>query len=141
MPPDNLTAEQRHKNMANIRSQHTKPEIVVRKLLHALGYRFRLHYKPLVGKPDIVLPRHKKIVLIHGCFWHMHNCKRGNVFPKTNAEFWSSKRLRTTARDKNHLVAYRKLGYGVCVVWECEGKNVARLTRRLVRFLTEVPLT
>src|SRR5689334_7545447 len=99
---DNLTFDQRKRNMANIRSRHTKPELIVRSLIHRRGFRFRLHYKELPGKPDIVLPRHKKNVLVHGCFWHMHWCKRGSVTPKTNETYWARKRIRNSVRDKEN---------------------------------------
>lgn len=132
---DNLTAEQRKRNMANIRSRHTKPELIVRSLVHRLGYRFRLHYKNLVGKPDVVLPRHRKIVLIHGCFWHKHDCKRGNVAPKTNAEYWNNKRLRNIERDKQNLKLYKESGYRVLTIWECETGDIDRLKSKIQDFL------
>jgi len=133
---DNLTQEQRARNMANIRSRDTKPEIAVRSILHSLGYRFRLHHKKLAGKPDIVLPRHNRIVLVHGCFWHMHKCKRGTVTPKTNADYWTSKRVANVRRDKVYIKLYRSAGYKVLTVWECETQDIDKLGRRLVKFLS-----
>lgn len=121
--------------MANIHSRHTKPELVVRSLIHSLGFRFRLHYKKLIGKPDIVLPRHRKIVLVHGCFWHMHDCKRGNVTPKTNADYWTPKRIGNVRRDKQYAEAYADAGYKTLTVWECETRDLASLRGRLVKFL------
>jgi DNA mismatch endonuclease, patch repair protein len=132
---DNLTAEQRKRNMANIRSRHTKPELIVRSIIHGLGYRFRLHDKKLPGKPDIVLPRHKKIILIHGCFWHMHDCKRGNVTPKTNVDYWQNKRFRNVARDKDNLSFYANSGFNTLIIWECEVKDKDALTNKLKEFL------
>lgn len=132
---DNLTAEQRRKNMANIRSRHTKPELIVRSLIHSLGYRFRLHDKKLQGKPDIVLPRHKKIVLVHGCFWHMHDCKRGNVTPKTNVDYWQPKRLRNVERDKLNLEAYSAARYKTLIIWECETRDTESLEKKIREFL------
>lgn len=132
---DNLTAEQRKKNMTAIKSRHTKPEIIVRSIIHRLGFRFRLHDKKLAGKPDIVLPKHKKIILVHGCFWHMHDCKRGNVTPKSNVEYWQTKRLRNVERDKSNLKTYKKEGWKTLTVWECEIKDLPKLERKLVRFL------
>jgi len=132
---DDLTAEQRKKNMANIRSRHTKPELVVRSLIHNLGFRFRLHDKKMQGKPDIVLPRHKKIVLVHGCFWHMHDCKRGNVTPKTNVDYWQPKRLRNVERDKLNLEAYDAAGYKTLTIWECETRDTELLEKKLSVFL------
>ena len=108
---DNLTAEQRHRNMSSIQSRNTRPEKIVRSIIHRLGYRFILHDKKLPGKPDIVLPRHRKIILVHGCFWHMHKCKRGSVYPKTNEEYWSAKRLRNVKRDQIQLSGYKKAGW------------------------------
>lgn len=136
---DNLTREQRTRNMANIRNRHTKPEMAVRSILHSLGYRFRLHYKKLAGKPDIVLPRHRKIVLVHGCFWHMHDCKRGNVTPKTNADYWTPKRINNVTRDKEYQKVYSAAGYKSLTVWECETRDVEELERRLVKFLSVTP--
>lgn len=133
---DNLTSEQRKRNMANIRSRHTKPELLVRSLVHSLGYRFRLHYKKLVGKPDIVLPRHKKIILVHGCFWHMHDCKRGNVTPKTNADYWTPKRIGNVRRDKEYAKTYTAAGYQPLTVWECETRDLEKLEKKIRRFLS-----
>ncbi|CAN5654709.1 very short patch repair endonuclease [soil metagenome] len=132
---DNLTAEQRKRNMTAIKSRHTKPEIIVRSIIHRLGFRFRLHDKKLPGKPDIVLKRHKKIILVHGCFWHIHDCKRGNVTPKTNVEYWQKKRFRNVERDKENLKIYKKQGWKVLVIWECQLKGLNKLKNRLKRFL------
>ncbi len=132
---DNLTAEQRKRNMTAIKSRHTKPEIIVRSIIHRLGFRFRLHDKKLVGKPDIVLPRHRKIILVHGCFWHIHDCKRGNVTPKTNTEYWQTKRFRNVERDKSNLETYRESGWKVLTIWECETKDSAALEVKLRNFL------
>lgn len=132
---DNFTHKQRKRNVTAIKSRHTKPEIIVRSIIHRLGFRFRLHDVKLAGKPDIVLPRHKKIVLVHGCFWHIHDCKRGNVTPKTNVEYWQTKRLRNVARDGENLKVYKKDGWKVLIVWECEIKDRARIERKIGRFL------
>lgn len=134
---DNLTAEQRKRNMTAIKSRHTKPEIIVRSIVHRLGFRFRLHNKKLQGKPDIVLPRHIKIILVHGCFWHIHDCKRGNVTPKTNFDYWQNKRLRNVERDKANLRFYKKEGWKVLNVWECETKETVKLERKLEKFLNK----
>ncbi|MGI8545219.1 MAG: very short patch repair endonuclease [Aridibacter sp.] len=132
---DNLTAEQRKRNMTAIKSRHTKPEIIVRSIIHRLGFRFRLHDKKLPGKPDIVLNRHKKIILVHGCFWHMHDCKRGNVTPKTNTEYWQKKRFKNVERDSQNLTAYKKEGWKVLTIWECEIKDLDKLKNKLLKFL------
>lgn len=119
------TKEQRSFNMSRIKGKNTKPEIVVRSFVHRLGYRFRLHRKDLPGKPDIVLPRHKKVIFVHGCYWHMHSCKYGKVTPVTNAEFWQKKRSGNKERDKKNIAALKKLGWDVLIVWECQVKSGA----------------
>src|SRR5690349_16582800 len=99
---DVLTPEQRSFNMSRIKGKNTSPEMTVRRLLHSLGYRYRLHVRSLPGCPDIVLPKHKSLIFVHGCFWHMHTCRFGSVVPKTNAEFWQKKRMGNVERDKRH---------------------------------------
>ncbi|OIQ97795.1 very short patch repair protein [mine drainage metagenome] len=123
--------------MQAVRRQDTEPEIFVRRMLHGMGYRFRLHRKDLPGTPDIVLPKLKKAVLVHGCFWHGHeNCRRA-ILPKSNAVTWAAKIENNKARDLKQTVALRKLGWDVMVVWECEVKNAAEETRsRLCTFLS-----
>ena len=132
----NLTKKQRSFCMSQIKGKGTKPEMVARSLVHRLGYRFRLHRKDLPGKPDLVLPRHKKVIFIHGCFWHMHSCKKGKSTPATNAAFWREKREGNKARDKKNIGALKKAGWGVLVVWECELKDMAKLRRRILGFLS-----
>lgn len=131
---DVLTPKQRSFNMSRIRGKDTSPEILVRRLLHSLGYRFRLHVRELPGRPDIALPKHQAVIFVHGCFWHMHRCKYGKVVPKTNAAFWQAKRLGNVERDKRNR---RKLKdeWAVLVVWECETRNQARLLEKLQKFL------
>jgi DNA mismatch endonuclease (patch repair protein) len=133
--PDTLTRAQRSHCMSRIRSKDTRPELAVRRIVHRLGYRFRLHVRDLPGAPDLVFPRLRKIVLVHGCFWHMHCCRFGLVTPKTNAEFWQAKRSGNVIRDRRNERALRKLGWDVLVVWECETKALNALIRKLVRFL------
>src|SRR5258705_4519330 len=132
---DILTREQRSFNMSRIRYRDTRPEIIVRSIVHRMGYRFRLHKSDLPGKPDLVLVRHGKIINVHGCFFHMHTCKYGSVVPATNAEFWSTKRLSNVERDRRTLRSLRKAGWKVMTVWECETKNMSALTKKLGRFL------
>ncbi len=132
---DNLSETQRKRNMSNIRSSNTKPELVVRSVIHKLDFRFRLHGRHLPGKPDIVLPRHKKLVLVHGCFWHMHTCKRGNAFPKTNEPYWTAKRLRNVERDRLNKSAYKAAGWQTLIIWECDTKDITNLSNKLKRFL------
>lgn len=121
--------------MSRIRSANTKPEIIVRSLLHRLGFRFRKNVKTLVGKPDIVLKKHNAIVFVHGCFWHQHNgCKRSNI-PKSNQDYWKPKLERNVQRDKQHLKELKKLGWRILTVWECEVKDLPTLEGRLKKFL------
>lgn len=124
----------RSKNMAAIRSRDTKPEIELRRLVHRLGYRFTLRSR-LPGKPDLVLPRHRKVIFLHGCFWHLHNCRYGRVSPATRAEFWATKRGANVERDRRALRALRKIGWRPFVVWECWLRDRNTLIARLKTFL------
>jgi DNA mismatch endonuclease (patch repair protein) len=128
--------EQRSKNMAAIRSKHTKPEMRVRSLLHSFGYRFRLHRKDLPGRPDIILPKHRVAIFVNGCFWHSHTCRYGRVVPKTRAEFWATKRRNTVERDKRKSRELRAKGWRVVTVWECETKIKGELAAQLKRLFT-----
>ena len=125
------TPEQRSRNMAAVRGSNTKPEIRVRKLLHSLGYRFRLHRKDLPGKPDIVLPKFRTVIFVHGCFWHSHKCRWGSVIPATRAEFWASKRGDTKKRDVRNQRQLKALGWSVVVVWECQTRDLYALADRI----------
>jgi len=127
--------QQRSYNMSQIRCKNTKPEIIVRSLVHRMGYRFALHRKDLPGHPDMVLTRHSKIIFVHGCFWHMHKCRYGGVKPSTNVKFWRTKREGNAARDRRNLRKLRKDGWKVLVVWECQTRNPAKLTERIRGFL------
>ena len=130
------TTQQRSFNMSRIRGKDTKPEMLVRSLVHQMGYRFRLHRKDFPGKPDLVLPRHKKVIFVHGCFWHMHRCRYGRVVPKTNAEFWQNKRQGNVDRDRRNLRAMRNSGWQVLVIWECWTREPEqRVIPRLLDFL------
>ncbi len=106
--------------MSRIKGKDTGPEKVVRSLLHRMGFRFRLHVKDLPGKPDIVLPRYRTVIFVHGCFWHRHRGCRNCTTPTNNREFWVKKLEGNAARDERHVSALRKLGWSVVVVWECE---------------------
>jgi DNA mismatch endonuclease, patch repair protein len=124
---DHLTKSKRSWNMSQIRSKNTGPEIVVRSLLHSLGYRFRLHKRDLPGKPDIVLKKFKTIVFCHGCFWHQHEgCKRASS-PKTNQDYWLPKLKRNKERFDFVKKELTELGWKVIVVWECEIKDLDSL--------------
>ena len=131
------TKQQRSYNMSRIKGKDTKPEMVIRSLVHRLGYRFRLHRKDLPGKPDLVLPRHKKVIFVHGCYWHLHNCKYGRVAPKTNAIFWKDKREGNKERDRKNIAALKKLGWGVLVIWECQIPELVKFKKRLLDFLNK----
>lgn len=123
--------------MAKIRSTNTKPEIAVRRMLHAAGYRFRVHRKDLPGKPDIVFPSRKAIVQVHGCFWHRHpdpDCKDA-AMPKSRLEYWVPKLARNVERDTETIEALEALGWRVIVVWDCETRRSAEVLERLQEFL------
>jgi len=132
---DVLTPEQRSKCMSRIKSTDTKPEMTVRRLVHGMGYRYRLHKKDLPGKPDMVFPRLNKIIFVHGCFWHMHKCKYGKVVPKKNHDFWHKKRLSNVERDKRNIKSLKKSGWDVLVIWECWTKDTEKLQERIREFL------
>jgi DNA mismatch endonuclease (patch repair protein) len=132
---DVLTPEQRKKNMSAIRGRDTKPEMAVRSLVHRLGYRFRLHDKKLPGRPDMVFAGRRKVIFIHGCYWHMHECPYGQVVPKTNTEFWQTKRQGNVKRDQRNLETLSMKGWQVMIVWECQTKDLDALTRRVRDFL------
>lgn len=132
---DRLTPERRSWNMSRIRSRDTAPERLVRSLLHGLGYRFRLHRRDLPGSPDIVLPRHRAAVFVHGCFWHRHSGCRFAYTPKTRQQFWTRKFEQNRARDERAKRRLRRLGWRVTVVWECQVADPERLSSRLRRWL------
>lgn len=126
----------RSANMARIRSKDTKPELLVRQALHRLGFRFRLHVAELPGRPDIVLPRHRKIIEVRGCFWHGHTCIDGRV-PKSNQDYWVPKLRRNRTRDSTNTRKLRQLGWSVRSLWECQVCKLSRpelegLLRRLL---------
>jgi DNA mismatch endonuclease (patch repair protein) len=109
--------------MAAIKGRNTKPEMRVRSILHALGYRYRLHRKDLPGKPDVVLPKYHTVIFVHGCFWHCHDCPWGKVVPKTRAAFWSNKRGGNVLRDGKHRAALEATGWRVVTIWECQSRS------------------
>lgn len=121
--------------MSRIRGTDTKPECIVRSLLHRNGYRFRLHRKDLPGRPDIVLPKYQALIFVHGCFWHRHKGCRLAYNPKSRQEFWQQKFSDNVARDRRNLRALRKLGWRCMTVWECEITDQEKLRSRLERFL------
>lgn len=134
---DRLTPERRSENMRRIRSRNTSPELAVRKIIHGLGYRFRLHRRDLPGSPDVVLPRLRKVVLIHGCFFHQHRrCIDGRL-PKSRQEYWLPKLTRNVQRDRANRSRLTRAGWTSLVVWECETRKPSRLAAKLQRFLED----
>ena len=131
---DVFDRETRSRVMSRVKQKDTRPELVVRKLLHAMGFRYRLHVKDLPGRPDIVLPKYRSAIFVHGCFWHGHTCPRGRL-PVTNAEFWREKIEGNVSRDAKQLSELRDLGYRTEVIWECEIRDLSGLADRLSDFL------
>ena len=121
--------------MRAVKGADTTPEMAVRHLVHGMGFRFRLHRKDLPGKPDLTFPRLRKVIFVHGCFWHGHDCARGARVPVQNREYWTRKVARNVERDRNAQAALQRLGWQSLVVWECEIKDQNRLRRALRRFL------
>ncbi len=135
---DTMTKAERSALMARIRSTNTKPEVFVRSALHRAGFRFRLHNRELPGRPDIVLPKHRTVVFVHGCFWHRHGCSLASD-PATRKAFWREKFARNVARDKRTAAALRRAGWRVLTVWECalrtkalREQSMAALVRRII---------
>ena len=135
MMTDVFTKAKRHEIMASIKAHDTKPEKAVRSIIHRMGFRFSLYRKDLPGKPDIVLPRHDKVVFVHGCFWHGHtNCRKSTI-PATNTEFWTDKITKNKIRDMKVKRQLRQAGWQVLVVWECEITRTETLIKKLKKFL------
>lgn len=132
---DKITPEQRSRTMRAVKSKDTKPEMVVRRMLHRLGYRFRLHRKDLPGKPDIVLPRHKKVIFVHGCFWHGHAGCRQATRPTSNVAYWSDKIDGNIMRGRHHLQQLDQQGWHCLVLWGCAIKDQEALRKGLQAFL------
>ncbi|VBB05621.1 dna mismatch endonuclease vsr [Lucifera butyrica] len=132
--PDRFTREERSRIMSRVKGKNTGPEIKIRSTLHSLGFRFRLNRKDLPGKPDIVLPKYKAVIFVHGCFWHGHSCKRGHR-PQTNEEFWNKKIDGNIKRDQVNMNNLEKLGWRVLVIWQCEIKQMDALIVRIKEFL------
>jgi DNA mismatch endonuclease (patch repair protein) len=121
--------------MAAVRSVHTKPELLVRRLIHSLGYRFRLHSANLPGKPDLVFPSRRKVVFVHGCFWHRHVRCRYATLPKTRTEFWEKKFAANVVRDRRVRRDLKAAGWDTLTIWQCELKNLNKLAKRIDEFL------
>jgi DNA mismatch endonuclease (patch repair protein) len=132
---DTLVPADRSKQMSRVKSKDSKPELLVRRLVHSLGFRYRLHRKNLPGCPDLVFPARKKAIFIHGCFWHRHHCALGNRIPKSNQEFWLTKLEANRARDIKVARQLAELGWAILIVWECETKDRNALQERILDFL------
>jgi len=126
----------RSSTMRAVKSRNTKPEMIVRRMVHAMGKRYRLHRQDLPGKPDLTFPRLKKIIFVHGCFWHGHDCKRGDRHPKENADYWANKIKRNQERDTAAQTALHSMGWDVLIVWECQLKNREAIDEKLKLFLS-----
>lgn len=133
---DPLTEEERSWVMSQVKNKDTKPEVRVRSMLHRMGYRFRLHRRGLPGAPDIVLPRHEKIIFVHGCFWHSHNCPRGKR-PSTRTKFWNAKLDANVERDRENQEALEEQGWKILVVWGCELKYPDAVREKLRSFMED----
>jgi DNA mismatch endonuclease (patch repair protein) len=134
---DTISPERRSENMRRIRGKDTKPELIVRRALFAMGYRYRLHGAKLPGKPDLVFAKQRKVIFVHGCFWHNHSHVRCNIarFPKSNPDYWADKLRRNVERDAARRAELRRIGWKALVIWECQTKSIERQVRRLRRFL------
>lgn len=135
---DTLTRVQRSERMAGIHSRDTKPEMMVRRLVHGMGFRYRLHARSLPGKPDLVFVGRKKVIFVHGCFWHRHGSKKCKLarLPKSRLEFWRPKLEKNRDRDRHTKMELSRLGWEVLTIWECELKDIASLSARVRSFLT-----
>jgi DNA mismatch endonuclease, patch repair protein len=133
---DWLTPEQRRRNMAAIRAKGTKPEMIVRRLVFSLGYRYRLHVKDLPSSPDLVFPRLRKIIEVRGCFWHRHSCKDGARTPEANAEYWAQKIQRNAERDRLNEEKLKQLGWEILIIWDCQTRKREELLNRVACFLS-----
>lgn len=121
--------------MRAVKSRDTTPEMIVRKITRGLGYRYRLHRKNLPGQPDLVFGPRRKVIFVHGCFWHGHSCKRGDRRPNSNAEYWSRKLDRNIERDAEQQQRLRDMGWDVLVIWECETRDAEKVSKNIQRFI------
>ena len=138
MAADIFSEEQRSYVMSRVGSKNTKPELIVRSYLHGLGFRFRIHEKSLPGRPDVVLPKHRCVVFVNGCFWHRHKgCLRASM-PSTRVDFWQSKFERNIARDQKDLCLLKKAKWKVCLVWECEIDKISLRSEKLSELANEI---
>lgn len=135
---DTLSPQERSERMSRVRNKDTKPEMRVRRLIHSMGYRYRLHYGKLPGRPDMVFPERKKVIFVHGCFWHRHEgCPRCRL-PKSRLDFWVPKLEKNRSRDIEKQARLRELGWDVLVIWECEVEEAAGVPGRIMSFLEDL---
>lgn len=132
---DFLSPSERSKRMSLIRNKDTKPEILVRRMIHKMGYRYRLHSNKLPGKPDLIFPARKKVIFVHGCFWHQHNPCNQYRQPKTKKEFWLTKLNANKRRDTKNRKLLKSLGWEYLIVWECALKNTNQVAKKIIKFL------
>jgi DNA mismatch endonuclease (patch repair protein) len=131
---DTFTPAERSAVMKQVRGKDTAPEMIVRRMVHGMGFRYALHRRDLPGNPDLVFPARERVIFVHGCFWHGHSCRAGRNRPASNTSYWTAKLDRNVARDAANRRRLRQLGWRVLVIWECELKDSERLRVRLVRF-------
>lgn len=134
---DHVTRAKRSQMMSLVRSKDTKPEMALRRLVHSLGYRFRLHDARLPGKPDLVFPGRHKVIFVHGCFWHRHARCRYTTSPRTSVRFWQAKFCANVERDARARRELRKLGWKVLTIWQCQMKNLQKVEERIDEFLAD----
>lgn len=135
---DKISPQHRSANMRRIRSKDTSPELVLRRLIHGLGYRFRLHRKDLPGRPDLVFAKRRKIVFVHGCFWHQHpDCREGRI-PGSRLDYWAPKLIKNQIRDAANRVLLEEQGWKVLIIWECELTDISAVKRAVKKFLGSV---
>jgi DNA mismatch endonuclease (patch repair protein) len=134
---EKLTKSERSALMSRVRSKDTKPELLVRSMIHRMGFRYRLHSTNLAGRPDLVFAGRKKIVFVHGCFWHGHNCRAGRNRPASRITYWNAKLERNMRRDRSNSARLRRQGWSVLAVWECQVRENDHLARRLKSFLED----
>ncbi|MGH9437745.1 MAG: very short patch repair endonuclease [Terriglobia bacterium] len=132
---DKLTPERRSENMRNIRAKNTSPEMIVRRIVHSMGFRYRLHVAELPGKPDLVLPRLRKIIEVRGCFWHQHGGCIDSHIPKSRADYWCPKLMKNVERDKLNQTKLIACGWEILTLWECELRDSEQIRKRLRLFL------
>jgi DNA mismatch endonuclease (patch repair protein) len=138
---DIWTKKKRSEVMSHIRSKNTKPELILRSLVHSLGFRYRLHCSGLPGSPDLVFRKFRTVIFVHGCFWHLHKGCRDGTIPKTQADAWSVKLLNNVRKDKLHMRRLRRMGWRVLTIWECQiEKQIGLVKDRITRVLNEASL-